>query len=313
MSFTLDGDQSTSDTDYFVGTESADTFNPTDGTPDIGNGKDIIDGLGGDDVINAGNGTDTLIGGSGDDTLTGGNGGDTFSYNFTMTASTSSSAPQSYAAYLAELGLTLDSQNVFSTTYSAWLNYLVFGGDDGWGGLAEKFSWQGEVTIGLNQNGTGEDHPHISVDGVAMDLDDIFGNAESLSWTKGKATQTRTFWDLDEDYDWGGETTVSSADGNDTVVDFKVDADPSKSDMLFFTIDVTVDLTTLTDEKKAVLIDEFKDKFTVTTGSFGGDSATDTKMVLDDGDEVTTNDMSITLLGYDGGDSIWGYVEFSFA
>jgi hypothetical protein len=304
MAFTLDVDQSTPSTDYFVGTEASDTFDPTVGTPDIGNGKDIIEGLGGDDTIDAGKGDDTLIGGAGDDELTGGNGADTFQYSFTIEQSTGS-APQSYAAYLGSLGLQSStlSQNELSSTYSTWLNYLVFGGEDGWVGLAEKFGWEGEVTVGLNQNDYSGSQPHISVDGVMQNLDEIFGDAKHLTWTKGKASQERTFWDLDDDYAWGGETSVSSDDGKDTITDFKIDvADPTKSDKLFFTIDIDDALLggDMTDIETA-----FKGQFEVVTGEFGGDPVVDTKMTLDDG-------MSITLLGYAGGDQVWSHVEFDF-
>lgn len=270
------------------------------------NGKDHITGSDGSDTINAGNGDDTIIGSGGDDLLTGGNGADTFQYSYTMESGSGGSGPQSYAAYLAALGVTLDSQNVFSTTYSAWLNYLVFGGEDGWQGLVEHFGWEGEVTIGLNQNDLGGSQPHILVDGVQQDLDAIFGDVETFSWTKGKATQTRSFWDLDGDYDWGGTTTVSSGDGKDTITDFSVDLiDPTKSDKLFFTVDIEGDGTGLTTEQEAALIETFKAQFEVTTGFYDSGTTTDTRLTLDD-------DMSITLLGYAGGEGIWSHVVFDF-
>jgi len=261
------------------------------------NGKDHISGSAGVDVIDAGNGNDVIIGKGGDDILTGGNGADTFKYSYTLESGSGGSGPQSYAAYLAELGVTLDSQNVFSTTYSAWLNYLVFGGEDGWQGLVEHFGWEGEVAIGLNQNDLGGSQPHILVDGVQQDLDAIFGDVETFSWTKGKATQTRSFWDLDESYDWGGTTTVSSDDGKDTITDFKVDDE----DKLFFTIDV--DDALLGDT--AALEAAFKAQFEVTTGYYDAGTTTDTRMTLD-------SDMSITLLGYAGGAAIWDHVVFDF-
>jgi len=272
-----------------------------------GNGKDTLYGEAGNDTIDGGNGKDTLIGGEGDDTLTGGNGSDQFNYAFTMeTSSGGSAAPQSYAAYLSELGLTtLDSQNVFSTTYTAWLNYLVFGGDDGWQGLADLNGWEGDITVGLNQNDHDGEQPNISINGIQQDLSDIFGKPKDLSWTKGKATQERTYWDLDGDYDWGGATTVSSDDGKDTITDFSA----ADKDKLFFTIDAE---GTPDAGQQAALITEFKDKFTITTGEFGGNTDPDTKMELDDGDTDPSNDMSITLLGYAGGEDIWDHVEFAF-
>lgn len=294
--------------ELFVGTEDADstTSLASVGGKDGHNataGMDVFDGLGGNDTIDAGNGDDTLIGGAGDDTLTGGNGADTFKYSYTLEVGAAASAPQSYAAYLTDLGVSLDSQSTLSTTYTAWLNYLVFGGDDGWKGLAEHFGWEGEVTIGLNQNDLDGSQPHILVDGVQQDLDAIFGDVETFSWSKGKATQTRSYWDLDESYDWGGETTVSSADGKDTITDFK----PADGDKLFFTIDIEGDGTGLTAEQEADLITAFKDQFEVAEGEFGGTAATadDTRLTLDDG-------MSITLLGYAGGEAVWDHVEFNF-
>lgn len=320
---TYNGDDSD---DIYSGTNQADTIygeggNDTLGssTAPLGNGDDYIDGgtgndtlyggngadtlLGGEgnDTLLGGNGPDTLIGGAGDDTLTGGNGADTFQYSYTLEVGAGNSAPQSYTAYLAELGVTLDSQNVFSTTYSAWLNYLVFGGEDGWQGLVEHFGWEGEVTIGLNQNDLGGSQPHILVDGVQQDLDAIFGDVETFSWTKGKATQTRSFWDLDGDYDWGGTTTVSSDDGKDTITDFK----PGDGDKLFFTVDIEGDGTGLTTEQEATLVDTFKAQFEIAVAEFGGTVGDDTRLTLDDG-------MSITLLGYAGGEDVWNYVEFDF-
>ena len=290
--------------DTLNGGNQDDTLNGGDGNDTLNgdNGKDTLNGDDGNDTLNGGTGEDTLNGGAGDDLLTGGNGADTFQYSYTMESGSGGSGPQSYAAYLAELGVTLDSQNVFSTTYSAWLNYLVFGGEDGWQGLVEHFGWEGEVTIGLNQNDLGGSQPHILVDGVQQDLDAIFGDVETFSWTKGKATQTRSFWDLDGDYDWGGTTTVSSDDGKDTITDFTIDLiDPTKSDRLFFTVDV--DDALLGDT--AALEAAFKAQFEVTTDYYDAGTTTDTRLTLDDG-------MSITLLGYAGGEDVWNYVEFDF-
>lgn len=297
---TFDGDSNGKD--YITGSDGVDVIN-------AGNGEDTLEGLGGNDILVGGNGDDKLIGGAGDDLLTGGNGADAFGYAFTLTAA-SSSGPQSYAAYLQEaVGKTHDegtlTQSEFSTTYSAWLNYLVFGDGQDWQGLVDHFGWEGEVKIGLNQNGAGDSQPHISLDGVAMDLDDLFGDAESFSWTKGKATQTRTFWDIDEDYNWGGETAVTSNDGKDTIVDFKSDSDPTKSDKLFFTIDIDGDPAALSTVQRTDLADTFKAKFEIETAFLDAGTTTDTRMTLDDG-------MSITLLGYDGGNDIWNHVEFSF-
>lgn len=272
------------------------------------NGKDHITGSDGVDTINAGNGDDVLIGLGGNDILTGGNGDDTFQYFYTMTSSSAGSKPQSYADYLDSMGLEASSltQNEHSTSYSAWLNYLVFGGEDSggntWGGLVEHFGWEGEVTVGLNQNGSDDSQPHIKVDGVMMDLDAIFGSAQSLTWTKGKATQERSFWDLDGDYDWGGGTTVSSGDGKDTITDFRKGDD---EDILAFTVDIEGDSPVLTEAEKGDLIAAFKAEFDVSTGDFNSDGNTDTLMTLDSG-------MSITLLGYAGGEEVWDHVEFAF-
>jgi Ca2+-binding RTX toxin-like protein len=289
---------------------------------DGGTGNDSLDGDQGEDTLNGGGGNDTLTGrtgsddltgGSGDDTLSGGNDPDDFNYNFTMETSTGS-APQSYADYLGSLGLQSSTltQNEFSTSYSAWLNYLVFGDGADWQGLVEKFGWEGEVTVGLNQNDYSGSQPHINVDGVMQNLDDIFGDAEHLTWTKGKASQERTFWDLDDDYAWGGETSVSSDDGKDTIIDFK----PADGDMLFFTIDIEGDPALLTNDEKDSLKDEFKSKFSIASGDFDGDAtvegAVDTRMTLNDGDANASNDMAITLLGYNGGAAIWTYAEITF-
>jgi len=258
------------------------------------NGKDDITGSDGADTINAGNGEDKLTGGAGDDALTGGNGADQFNYSFTLTTS-SGVEPQSYADFLGT-DPAFQTQNEFSTTYSAWLSYLVFGGEDGWHGLVDYFGWEGEVTIGLNQNGAGDSAPHISVDGVLQDLDAIFGDGQKVTWTKGKATQTRTFWDLDNDYNWGSEAAVSSEDGNDTVYDFKT----ADGDKLFFTVDVDGSVPADTTQLEA----DFQSQFAITTGDFNNDGQVDTKMVVE-------GEMSITLLGYGGGEAdVWNHVEF---
>lgn len=279
--------------DDITGGDGADTIN-------AGNGDDTVTGGAGNDTINAGNGDDTVTGGAGDDMLAGGNNADTFNYNFTLTTS-SGTAPQSYAAYLDEtLGKAASAltQSEFSTTYSAWLDYLVFGGDDGWLGLVEHYGWDGEVTVGLNQNGFGDSAPHISVDGVLQDLGAIFGDLQTFSWSKGKATQTRTFWDLEENYDWGGDAALSSTDGNDSITDFNA----TQGDKLFFTVDID---DSLLGGDTTQLIAEFKSQFEVTTGEFGGDANPDTKMVADGA-------MSITLLGYGDGAGIWDHVQFDF-
>ncbi|MBS3996061.1 MAG: hypothetical protein KGZ67_01800 [Hydrogenophaga sp.] len=292
-------------TEYYTGNG---TF---DGNP---NGKDNITGGDGADTINAGNGNDVLTGMGGNDLLTGGSGADTFKYGFTMSTGSTGTAPQSYADYLAASGKTTAglSQSEFSTSYSAWLNYLIKGGEDTngnvWEGIAAQLGWEGTVTIGLNQNGAGDSQPHVMLDGVMMDLSDVFGSTGTVTWTKGKATQERSFWDLDPSYFEGSATTVSSADGQDTITDFKV----ADGDKLFFTIDIEGDGTGLTPEAEAALVAEFKAKVAVTTGDYAGDTSIDTRMVLDDGDLDASNDMSITLVGYAGGDDVWNHVEFSF-
>ena len=273
-----------------------------------GSGDDTVAGGEGNDTICSDNGNDTVSGAEGNDTLSGGHGEDTFKYSFTLEQAEGAS-PQTYSAFLLDtLDKTADSltQDEFSTTYSAWLNYLVFGGEDTggntWEGLVSYLDWEGDVTIGLNQNDYYGSQPHVSVNGTAMDLDAIFGNAEHFTWTKGKASQTRTFWDLDDGYDWGDETIVTSDDGKDVVTDFKAD-----EDALFFTIDVD---GTPDDSQKATLAEAFKAQFDVVTGDFDGDliaeGDVDTQMVLDDG-------TSITLIGYSGGEAIWNHVELNYA
>ncbi|MFP5407173.1 MAG: hypothetical protein ACLGHY_12835, partial [Gammaproteobacteria bacterium] len=102
-----------------------------------------------------------------------------------------------------------------------------------------------------------------------------------------------------------GGTAVASNDGKDTIVDFKTDADPAKSDKLFFTIDIDGDPAALSTAQRTDLEDAFKAKFEIETAFLDAGTTTDTRMSLDDG-------MSITLLGYDGGNDIWNHVEFSF-
>jgi len=296
---TIDGSNDTNDPDTIMGLGGDDTINGGNGNDTIyggdgndvlngGNQDDLIFGDAGNDTINGGNHDDDIWGGEGNDLLTGGNHDDTFNYSFTV-SSGGGQGPQSYADYLVDLGLTGSmSQNEFSTSYTAWLNYLVFGGDDGWQGLAQQYGWTGDIVISLNQNDYFGTQPLISVDGVMQDLSHVFGDAAHFSWTKGKASQERTYWDLDPE--WSDQVTASSTDGHDTITDFGIGADK----LIFWFADSSLDADQngTVDAEHLPAIQALFD-----VASVGDDT------VISLGD-----DMSITLLAYST--FTWADVEF---
>lgn len=272
-------------------------------------GSDVADGLGiafisnADDLIVGGDGNDEIVGGEGLDFLVGGEGDDTFYYSLSVDGSgdgpvkairdyTSpvavefSAGPQSYSEYLGALGLTAStlSQSDFSTSYTTWLNYLVYGDGDAWLGLVEDFGWEGStIEIGLNQNDYFGTQPQITVNGELADLDAVFGEAQHFSWTKGKATQERTYWDVDPAYG-GDDANVSSTDGHDVIYDFV------SGDQLFFSLNLgrVRDGTATETYTEQDLIDLFD----VTLLDSDDDGVADsTVLTLDP-------EMSITLYGY---------------
>ena len=97
----------------------------------------------------------------------------------------------------------LSSQSTFSTTYTAWLKTAVLADTDVKAWLGTKLSAtdlalfnSGSWTVDLNQNST-SDAAYIKFsNGDTFSLNDLFGGAkEDFSWTQGKATQTRWFFD----------------------------------------------------------------------------------------------------------------------
>lgn len=276
---------------------------------DILIGSDVDDGLGiayianVDDLIVGGDGNDEIVGGEGFDFLVGGEGEDTFYYSLSFDGSGDgpvraireytgtvavelSAGPQSYSEYLGTLGLTASTlgQSDFSTSYTTWLNYLVYGDGDAWLGLVEDFGWEGStIEIGLNQNDYFGTQPQITVNGEVADLDAVFGEAQHFSWMRGKTTQERTYWDVDPAY--GGEdASGSSADGHDFIYDFV-----SGEDQLFLFVERLTRTDTYTEEDLFNLFD-------VTLVDSDEDGVAESTVL------TLSPEMSITLYGYTGFD-----------
>ena len=126
----------------------------------------------------------------------------------------------SFADWLAGNGLDITgtlTQSQFAVNYTAWLNYLVndflkdlFDLDGGEDGIIE---------VGLNQN---DPNGTPQIEGISQeDLNEIFGATTVKNLVTGKTTQDRYFSDLNDDFDWGGgDPTVTSNDGHDTITGF---------------------------------------------------------------------------------------------
>ena len=196
-------------------------------------------------------GNDLLQGGGGDDLMAGGAGSDTFKFTFTAGGG---ETRESFTGWLAEQGLSLEgaSQGFFSSKYTAYLQHLV----DEYG-IGEDLNGNGKVKIKINQN----DPSGIpSIEGLSEeDAAEMFGDPTSLAVRTGhhhhghhdhgnhghghkhghkhndkhdhkhhndKHDHTKERWYSDSfTIDGGGEQTVSSADGHDSIFDFEWDVD----------------------------------------------------------------------------------------
>jgi hypothetical protein len=188
----------------------------TDADSDLsgGNANDILVGNGGDDTLgdatlggSAGEkDADILIGGAGDDSLAGGPGDDTYVHSFTVTAGST----EKFDQWILEHNLTpVDdgtAQNVFSTEYTAWLNYLADKYD-----LGTDTNLDGKIDIHMNQNDpTGVP----SIEGMsADDLNALFSDAESFLAKTGKVSQERYYTNEFST----GEGSVTTNDGHDII------------------------------------------------------------------------------------------------
>jgi Ca2+-binding RTX toxin-like protein len=251
-----------------------------------GDGADLITGGSGNDVIEGDNqadtvlgGADTITGGDGNDTMSGGDAADTFNFSFTVTEG-SSGGNESFTAWLVANGhsdLVQDGevkdvtthQSDFSTTYTAWLNYLVDKYD-----LGADLDDDGHIGVELNQNDP-EGTPLI--EGMTQDeLDALFGDRDAVavltdSPNDGDATHTRYYSDS-----FAVESlAITEADGHDKIMDL------GSTDVL--------DFGGITEEQAAAL-------FTYETGDFDGDGSTDDSRIVWEG-ETDAADGSITFIG----------------
>jgi hypothetical protein len=268
------------------GTDAASYANASSGSVivDLGAGIAFDDGNGGSDILTgienvAGSafsdfltgdgGSNELVGGGGDDVLSGRAGGDVFGYDFDFTAG-SGGETFSFTTYFAEHGGSVfngevadgTKQGQFSSLYTQWLEMLA--SDHGLGTVIDIGQNSGENGIPLVENMTGS-----------------FGERESFTWTSGsgKKEVTHERWYSDT---WssgeGGEGSVTSADGLDTILDFTWG-----EDKLSF---------------GGITHDQFLDLFKVDSSQdVTGDAVADTVISTDGSD-----DWSITLSGVSGHD-----------
>ncbi|MFQ3787930.1 calcium-binding protein [Halomonas sp. A29] len=127
---------------------------------------------------------------------------------------------------------TLDSQNVFSKEYSAWLNSVVLTdtGVTSWlqaqldGDMLDAFL-RGDFKVEINQNSS-DGAPYLTFgDSGSFALADLFpGEKASFEWSKGKAVQERWFFD---------SYSVPGGEGeNQAPTDIRLDIDPTFADSL---------------------------------------------------------------------------------
>lgn len=188
-----------------------------------------------DNTLSGGRGDDLLIGGAGDDTLSGGpgNGNDTFQFDFFFEGSgEGGEAPLSFINWLDDgYDIVNMSQGDFSSQYTNWIKYLV----DGW--LRDLYEdIPDDYIIDINQNDA-NGNPYI--EGISeAQLAEVFGDASKIIITAGRNDKERYYSDLHNDFDWGGETVLTSNDGDDTITDFKNNPNnDNQTDMLRFVVE----------------------------------------------------------------------------
>ncbi|MBI3042463.1 MAG: hypothetical protein HYY78_06525 [Betaproteobacteria bacterium] len=216
-------------------------------------------------VLKGGAGNDTLTGGGGDDALTGGSGADVFKYSFTLTPGEGGGETFHFTDFfLAHGGSVVNGevadgtkQGQFSSLYTQWLESL------------------GLTVLDLGQNAGPEGMP------VVEGPEGTFGERESFTWTSGggKKTVTHERWYSDT---WtsdggGGQDSVASGDGFDTILDFTWGVDQLEFDGL-----------------AGLTLDQFTGLFSVTETDVDGIGGTDTVLALVD------DSWGVTLLGVSG-------------
>ena len=240
--------------DQLFGGDGNDTLIGGDGGDQLfgENGNDNLSGGAGADALDGGAGDDVLSGGTGDDALTGNGGADVFDYSFTVTSVGGGGGGEThhFTDFFATHGGKVcngevadgTSQGQFSSLYTKWLEMLV--ADHG----------LGSEVLGIGQNSGAGGTP------VIADMTGEFGERESFTWTSGSGKKgvTHERWYSDtwtSDGGGGGEDTITSTDGLDTILDFTSGIDK-------------LDFSDITQQ-------QFEDNFTVTVG------AADTVITID--------------------------------
>lgn len=212
---TLDGTFGTNTTASYANAASGVTVdlslgfaaNDGDGSFDFLFGIQNVTGSAFTDTLTGDAGANVLAGGAGNDTLTGGAGNDVFKYSFDQTQG-GGGETFSFTEFFAANGGSVvggevadgTKQGQFSSLYTQWLESL------------------GLTVVDLGQNSGPDGMPVVEGPGGT------FGERESFSWSSGngKKTVTHERWYSDT---WtpdsgGGQDSVSSADGHDTILDF---------------------------------------------------------------------------------------------
>lgn len=217
---------------------------------------DVLTGDAADNQIAGLGGNDRIAGGAGNDTLAGGFGADTFVFSFTKTES---GLCETFSDWLDDHGLSLGGlkQGWFASKYNAWLKHLV---DD-------------------YQLDHGRSGFHL---GKTSELSDALTERASLTVETGKTTQLR--WFNDTFKMGGGESTVTSEDGHDTIVGFEWGVD-------------RIELAGL----EGLTLEEFKETFEVSS------DGTNLELALADGS------WSVTFAGISGGIDEEGFYDAIFA
>jgi hypothetical protein len=224
--------------DTLIGGEGDDSHLSGDG------GNDNLSGGAGVDQLFGGDGNDVLSGGRGDDVLTGSGGADVFDYSFLVTsAGGGGGETHHFTDFFAAHGGKLDatgkevadgtSQGQFSSLYTKWLEMLV--ADHG----------LGTKVLDIGQNSGAGGTPAIA------DMTGEFGERENFTWTSGSSKKAviheRWYSDTWTSDGGGGEDTITSTDGLDTILDFTSNVDK-------------LDFSDMTQK-------QFEDNFTVTVGA----------------------------------------------
>ena len=221
------------------------------------------------DALTGDAGANVLTGGAGDDALRGAGGADVFEYDFEFHAGGGGQV-FSFTEFFADHGGTVvggevadgTKQGEFSSLYTQWLEMLV------------RDHGLGSAVLDLGQNAGINGTP------VIADMTGEFGQRESFTWTSGsgKKTVTHERWYSDT---WssggGGEDSVTSTDGLDTILDFTAGEDrlsfsgiTREQFLAYFNADASQNVTGGAELDTVITIDGFAG-WSLTLADFTGD------------------------------------------